>query len=155
LGGSGEDSATGVAIDATGTVYVTGATASVDFPRSIGEGSDFIVRLNSVGSALDYVARFPSGIASHAMAVELSGRIHIAGTGAVVSTITPGLMLGARIYGVSNVADRVSTGGGNISGRVDAGEVISIYGTGLSSATPRSAMLDGSGRVSTTLGGVR
>jgi uncharacterized protein (TIGR03437 family) len=75
----------------------------------------------------------------------------------VVATITPGATLGVRIYGVANAAGfGVSNApGGNMSGRVDAGEVISIYGTGLGPAMSAGPTLDGSGRVSATLGGVR
>ncbi|MBI1760161.1 MAG: SBBP repeat-containing protein [Acidobacteria bacterium] len=59
LGGSGDDLATSLAVDAEGQAYVTGQTSSPDFPlakafRSILEGQTeaFVVKLNQAGSAL-------------------------------------------------------------------------------------------------------
>jgi hypothetical protein len=61
LGGSGFDSAGGLALDAAGNAYVSGGAGSVDFPTTPGafdtlpDGSDaFITKLNPAGSALVY-----------------------------------------------------------------------------------------------------
>jgi hypothetical protein len=64
LGGStGDDAGRGIAVDATGNAYVTGFTASTDFPTTPGAfqtafgggGLDaFVVKLNPAGSALVY-----------------------------------------------------------------------------------------------------
>ena len=64
LGGSGEDSASGIALDSAGNAYVTGATASTDFPTTAGSfqtscagsscGDAFVAKLNSTGSTLVY-----------------------------------------------------------------------------------------------------
>jgi hypothetical protein len=60
VGGSGEESAAGVAIDANGNAYVTGGTTSPDFPSTeamqpFGGYSDaFVLKLNATGDTLLY-----------------------------------------------------------------------------------------------------
>jgi beta-propeller repeat-containing protein/IPT/TIG domain-containing protein len=61
LGGSGLDGGTAIAVDAAGAAYVTGFTASPNFPmvsplqQVFGGGYDgFIAKLSSTGTALDY-----------------------------------------------------------------------------------------------------
>jgi hypothetical protein len=65
LGGSGADSGTGLALDSSGNVYVTGYTSSYDFPVTPGafqatnhNGFDrhnaFVTKLNSTGTKLVY-----------------------------------------------------------------------------------------------------
>src|SRR5581483_3568380 len=62
LGGSAEDYATGIAVDPSGSAYITGYTASTDFPHTAGAlqpanagGYDaFVAKLNPSGSALAY-----------------------------------------------------------------------------------------------------
>lgn len=59
LGGTGQDSVVGIAVDAAGEAYVTGDTTSTDFPihnaaqGSNGGGGDvFVTKLNASGTAL-------------------------------------------------------------------------------------------------------
>ncbi len=61
LGGSGDDTAEGIAVDGAGNVYVAGSTSSVDFPTYRGydttpNGSNdvFMAKLNASGTALIY-----------------------------------------------------------------------------------------------------
>jgi hypothetical protein len=63
LGGSGDDFADGIALDALGSAYVTGRTASTNFPvttgapqTSFGGGVQdaFVTKLNPIGSGLVY-----------------------------------------------------------------------------------------------------
>ena len=71
LGGRGEDSAEGIAIDAEGAIYVSGTTGSTDFPtvnavQSTFRGgiSDaFVVKLSSDGTTAIY-ATYLGGSAS-------------------------------------------------------------------------------------------
>jgi hypothetical protein len=72
LGGSGLDGGTAIAVDAAGSIYVTGFTASSDFPavnplqqNFKGRFDGFIAKLKSSGSTLDYSTYFGgSGIDS-------------------------------------------------------------------------------------------
>jgi hypothetical protein len=61
LGGSGSDTATGIALDSSGSSYVTGTTSSADFPTAgalqaaLSGGSDaFVTKIDPTGSALVY-----------------------------------------------------------------------------------------------------
>src|SRR5207248_11318055 len=61
LGGSGDDRGTGIAVNSSNNVYVTGFTSSLNFPTlnplqsSNGGGADtFIAKLNAAGTALIY-----------------------------------------------------------------------------------------------------
>jgi hypothetical protein len=99
LGGSDMDYAYGIAVDASGSAYVTGYTASVDFPvvsaaqSSPGGGScsedgaatpcfdAFVSKLNSTGTALVYSTYLGGSDEDQgaAIAVDSSGHAYVAG----------------------------------------------------------------------------
>ena len=105
LGGSGQEIATGIALDSSGNAYVTGSTYSADFPTvnpiQTGEGF-FVSKLNAAGSALLYSTTLGGFSALHApeggpsgsangIAVDTSGNAYV--TGFTYSTdfpVTPG-----------------------------------------------------------------
>lgn len=89
LGGSMDDRATGIAVDASGNVYVTGSTSSPDFPAigaqqpSLGGGQDaFLAKLDPSGATLRFSTYFGGSGTDTANAIALhpaSGDVLIAG----------------------------------------------------------------------------
>jgi hypothetical protein len=86
LGGSGSDSATGIAVDASGNAYVTGSTASTDFPTQnavqtkIAGGLDaFVANLNSAGLIYSTYLGGNSDDAAAGIALDTSGNAYITG----------------------------------------------------------------------------
>ena len=90
LGGSGNDNGTAIAVDASGSAFVTGITASEDFPLAnaidITLGSHavddvFIARLNPAGSALVY-STFVGGASeddAYAIAIDKADNAYVTG----------------------------------------------------------------------------
>ena len=88
LGGAADDRASGIAIDAQGSAYVTGSTTSHDFPvrsalqsKLAGYRNAFVVKLNPAGNSLAY-STYLGGNASDAangIAVDASGAAYITG----------------------------------------------------------------------------
>lgn len=89
LGGSATDEALGIALDATGNTYVSGYTASSDFPTTGGYQSTnrgavanaFVVKLNATGTQLLYGTYLGGGAddRAKAIAVDGSGNAYITG----------------------------------------------------------------------------
>lgn len=107
LGGSGNDAGTAIAVDAGGNAYVTGTTASTNFPTagspaqgSNGGGSNdvFVAKLNAAGSALTYATYLGGSGAdtSAAIAVDSSGNAYITGDTASTDFPTASAAQGAR-----------------------------------------------------------
>ena len=90
LGGSGDDYGTGIAVDSNGQAYVSGYTASIDFPAtanafdgSYGGGpfDGFFAELNAAGTRLVY-ATFMGGIGNDTasgVALDPAGNVYLTG----------------------------------------------------------------------------
>jgi hypothetical protein len=96
LGGSSQQSGTGIAVDDTGSAYITGSTNSDDFPTTPGafddilggDGDAFVTKLAPSGAALVYSTLlggtdgddFPRGVDfGNDIAVDRAGRAHVTG----------------------------------------------------------------------------
>ncbi len=123
LGGTGNDQAQTIAIDPKGDVWVSGTTASPDFPFSAGavRGGAYLAEFDPSGSSLVDARFFP---AASALAIDRAGVIHAA-TGDLIATLTPGGKGAPTVIGIQNAA------GGWSPNRISPGEVISIYGLNL------------------------
>jgi hypothetical protein len=89
LGGNSDGQGDGIAADSSGNAYVTGWTASTNFPTSagayqtslVGGTNAFITKLNPTGSALVYSTYLGGGSDyGIAIAVDSSGDAYVAGT---------------------------------------------------------------------------
>src|SRR5271163_483249 len=94
LGGTGASEARGLAIDATGLAYITGATKASDFPvqnalqascslnaANVCEGEAFVAKLNPDGSLNFSTFLGGSGIdAGNAIVLDAAGNIYVAGS---------------------------------------------------------------------------
>jgi len=89
LGGSGEDNGRGIAIDGSGSAYVTGYTSSTDFPTvnpcdgtNNGSYDVFISKLSASGSSIIY-SDYLGGLGEdhgNSIAVDGSGSIYVIGS---------------------------------------------------------------------------
>ncbi|HVG01048.1 MAG TPA: SBBP repeat-containing protein [Chloroflexia bacterium] len=87
LGGGGADAGSGIAVDGAGAAYVTGFTASGDFPtfgalqpRSSGPGDTFVAKITPDGSSFDYSTYLSGGSSGAAITVDAAGNAYVVGT---------------------------------------------------------------------------
>ncbi len=89
LGGSNSQSESGIAVDSSGSAYITGTTYSTDFPvtpgafQSVASGYQeaFVTKLNATGSSLVY-STFLGGVyntSSNAIAVDSGNNAYVTG----------------------------------------------------------------------------
>ncbi len=109
LGGSNDDNGRGIAVDSLGRAYVTGVTASVDFPvtagaydETLGSLDAYVVRLSADGSALEY-GTFLGGIGideGRAIAVDSNFSAYVTGKSRSNDfPVTTGVVQGSRAGG--------------------------------------------------------
>jgi hypothetical protein len=121
LGGSGGDGGSGIAVDSAGNAYVTGTTASTDFPLmnplqgAFGGGGQhaFVAKLNATGTALVY-STYLGGSGNdygYGIAVDSSGNAYV--TGGTYSTDFPtkNPLQGANAGGFDTFVSKINAAG--------------------------------------------
>jgi uncharacterized protein (TIGR03437 family) len=142
LNGSG---AYAIALDSSDNVWLTGGDGFVS-----GTAGSFVAELSADGSARSYLEQFPTEQAGLDIAIDTSGVVHVLGQGSLVSTIT-GTSSAPRVLSILNAAGGV---GQLTTGLIAPGEIISLYGSGLSPTSPIAATPQ-NGVFPTILGGVQ
>jgi uncharacterized repeat protein (TIGR01451 family) len=88
LGGSGQDTGNGIAVDSSGNVYIAGQTTSINFPTSSplqaaygGNADAFVAKLNADGSALIYSTFLGGNLndVATSIAVDNAGNAYVTG----------------------------------------------------------------------------
>jgi len=103
ISGKGSDSATSLALDAAGNIYLAGSTNSANFPLhnplQSTAGPGFLVKLSPDATELLYSTYFPAAIS--AMAIDSASNFYVTGTTISSSfPVTPGLSAGTPSSGV-------------------------------------------------------
>jgi len=155
LGGTGSDTGTSIAVDSSGSAYITGATASADFPTTSGSfqttfggvgtsSNAFITKLSPDATTLAYSSFLGgSGLDSGAgLAVDSSGEAFVTGT--TSSTNFPTLApLQATLAGETDAfVTKINSAG--------TAMVFSTYLGGQGADQGSALALDGSGNVYVT-----
>jgi hypothetical protein len=97
LGGNAAEAAMGIAVDATGQVYVCGFTKSPNFPTTIGAfdrtlggvRDAFVTKLNAAGTGLVYSTLIGGSASEEAAGLALSPNGHVCLTGSTLSVDFP------------------------------------------------------------------
>jgi Beta-propeller repeat len=124
IGGSGNDSGMGIAVDSSGDAYVTGMTTSLDFPTTIGAFSThstgsqeaFVVKFGTTGQ-VQYSTYLGGGSdAGFAIAVDQTGSVYVAGqTGSVTFPTTGGAIQTSYGGGLSDCfVSKLAVGGNSL-----------------------------------------
>jgi hypothetical protein len=112
LGGSGDDEGFGIAFDSSGGAYVTGQTASQNFPGTsggfMGTAQVFVTKISSAGSSLVYSTYIggtgANGDSGNAIAVNSSGDAFVAGGTTSTDFPTTGGVFQTVLHGTSGNA---------------------------------------------------
>ncbi|MBL8384781.1 MAG: SBBP repeat-containing protein, partial [Burkholderiales bacterium] len=174
LGGSGFDSANGIAVDGAGNVYLAGETASAAFPTSAGAldtaqngGSDvFVTKLNAAGTAVVY-STFVGGSgtdAAHGIAVDAAGNAYVAGSTRSANLPTAGAFQSALSGAEDAFFFKLNAGGNALTyatyyggtGGGDIAYAVAVDAAGMAyvaGSTDAATGIASAGAYDTTLGG--
>ena len=139
LGGSGIDGATAIAVDPAGSAYVTGFTASTNFPTanpvqgSFGGAYDgFVSRLSASGSSLDYSTYLGGSGVDSAFGVATDSRsiAYVMGVTASVNFPTANPLQPMNGGGAADIFIAKIRPGPIVSGATLKGKKLSVFGTG-------------------------
>jgi Bacterial Ig-like domain (group 3)/Kelch motif/Beta-propeller repeat len=142
LGGTGDDHATGIAVDASGSAHVTGDTFSTNFPTTAGAfqttsagGGAFVTALNASGTTLVYSTYLGGNDASNSISLDGSGNAYVTGSaGSTNFPTTTGAFQTSSASGGSFVSKLNASGTGLVYstylGDHSVGKGIAVDGAG-------------------------
>jgi hypothetical protein len=160
VGGTGNDSAYGIAVDTSGSAYITGQTSSTDFPVTsgvvqgapVGGADAFASKLNTTATALTY-STYLGGTAADSgsdIAVDASGNAYI--TGQTASTdfqVTSGVVQGVPGGGGDAFASKLNSTAAALAystylggSAADSGSGIAVDASGNAYITGQTASTD-------------
>ncbi len=144
LGGSADDTASGIAVDGNGYAYVGGYTNSSDYPASPLGGAPpkqtpfaFVTKLNPVGSSIIYSVRFCSQCTAAGITVNSAGETFVAGGTSGSFLATSNAFQGTARGGTDGFVAKLNAAGTSL-----------VYGTFLGGSlddTVSAITVDGSG----------
>ncbi|HEY3132394.1 MAG TPA: SBBP repeat-containing protein [Acidobacteriota bacterium] len=123
LGGSGADTASSIAVDSAGNAYLTGATASKNFPTvgalqpASGGGVDsFVVKVNSAGSALLYSTYLGGNGIDQGLSIALDadGNAWVAGNTSSTNFPTANPLQAANAGGIDAFVTKLNSAGSSL-----------------------------------------
>ncbi|MBB3128651.1 putative repeat protein (TIGR01451 family) [Paenibacillus rhizosphaerae] len=149
LGGSSGDVGNAIIVDGTGNAYVTGSTASTNFPTTSGAfqttgggalADVFVTKLNADGTALDYSTYLVGSSLDEGFGIAVDGSGNAFVTGRTLSAnfpTTPGAFQIASAGSADAFAFKLNAGGTAL--------MYSTYLGGSGSDTGKAIAIDGSG----------
>ena len=152
LGGSGGDASNDIVVDSSGNTYVTGNTASTNFPivnalQSTNGGSNgaFVTKLNAAGSALIFSTYLggSSTEAGNGIAVDSAGNAYVTGNTASTNFLTANAFQSTKSSGTDAFMAKIS-GTSNPATYSITGRVITYALTGVKGVSGVSVKLTGS-----------
>lgn len=154
LGGNGGDIGYGIAVDSSGDAYVTGTTASLNFPTTennqttAGAGRDiFVTKFNPAGSALVYSVFMGGGNSDTAtgIAVDSSGDAYIVGyTSSTNFPTTSGAFQVSNAGGIDAFLTKLNPTGSSLMYSTYLGGSNDDYGRAVAVDTSGDAFITGS-----------
>jgi hypothetical protein len=152
LGGSGEDSAAGIAVDGSGSAYVTGSTYSANFPTQsptqaalAGAQDVFVTKLSAAGSALVYSTYLGGSGDDHGagVAVDPIGNAYVAGSTTSVNFPTQGPLQAATGGGSDVFVSKLNAAGSALAYSTYLGGSGADTGNGIAVDASGSAYVTG------------
>lgn len=146
LGGTGQDTGQGVAVDASGNVYVTGDTTSLNFPTVnpiqaalAGQTDAFLAKLDAAGSSLVYATYLGGSLLDQgrAVAVDGPGNAYVVGSTLSLDYPTANAIQAASAGPTEGFLTKVNAAGSAFSYSTylggsgsDLAEAVAVDGTG-------------------------
>ena len=150
LGGSADDAIGDLSIDGQGDFWVTGTTASADFPGTAASFTgSFFAEVSPDGASRLRSQKTPSHGSGQAIRAVADGNLWILGLAGSVLQAPGGQIQGFSVLGSAGSA------GGDVKGFVAPGEFITLYGNLPGPASGAGAVFDANGRIATELAGVQ